>query len=81
MADASSNAHWHIQFVYPFWSDYLIVGLDQDYQWTFVSVPNRSLMWIMTREKNISEQQYQDLVNQFEQKGYPVHKLQRVRQD
>ena len=80
VADPETNAHWHIQFVYPFWSDYLIVGLDPDYQWTLVSVPDRSLMWIMTREKQIHEGKYLQLVQKLKLDGYPVEKLQRVRQ-
>lgn len=81
VADSETNAHWHIQFVYPFWSDYLIVGLDSDYQWTMISVPNRSLMWIMTREKNISSTEYQRLLEDFQRKGYPTEKLCRVLQN
>ena len=80
VADPQTNAHWHIQFVYPFWSDYLIVGLDPEYQWTLVSVPNRSLMWIMTREKNISSAEYDQLLQEFREKGYPIEKICRVKQ-
>jgi len=37
----------------PFWGDYWILGLDQDYRWAVVGAPNRKYGWILARSKTL----------------------------
>jgi apolipoprotein D and lipocalin family protein len=80
VADQGTNAHWKMQFMWPFKSDYLIVRLDPDYAVTVVSVPGKSLIWIMTRSRTMSPEDYQSVVDDLAADGYPVAKIRRVPQ-
>ena len=46
--DFSTNAHWKVQFIWPFTSNFLVVRLASDYDWTVISVPGKDLIWIMS---------------------------------
>ena len=80
VADTESNAHWKMQFVWPFRSDYLIVRLADDYSSTVISVPSKNLIWILTRNATLADEQYDAIVADLEADGYPVAKLRRVPQ-
>ena len=80
VADANTNAHWKMQFAWPFKSDYLIVRLADDYSYTVISVPDKSLIWIMTRKPVMAEEDYQQIIDELKSDGYPVSKIRRVPQ-
>ena len=67
-----------MQFMWPFRSAYLIVYLDDNYQNTIIGVPNRRYVWIISRSHDLSEQDYQSLVDRVEDLGYDPALLQRV---
>ena len=81
VADTTTNAHWKMQFIWPFSSDYLIVRLAADYSVTVVSVPDKSLIWIMSRSAQMPEAEYAAIVTELASAGYPVAKINRVQQD
>ncbi len=80
VVDKESNALWGMRFVWPIKADYRIVYLNDDYTQTVIGRQNRDYVWIMARTPNISEQDYNELVNFVESIGYDTSKLQRVPQ-
>lgn len=50
VADKSTNAKLRVTFFWPFFGDYWIVALADDYAWAIVSDPSREYLWILTRE-------------------------------
>jgi apolipoprotein D and lipocalin family protein len=62
------------------WGDYWIIALDADYQWSIVGTPNRKNLWILTRDKNVSQETYQRLVGIAGSKGFDTGKLIRTEQ-
>ena len=52
--NTETNAEWRMQFVWPFKAAYLIMYLDDDYSQTIIGVPDRSFIWIMAREPDMS---------------------------
>ena len=78
--DHATNAEWRMQFLWPFASAYLIVYLDDDYQRTIIGVPDRDHLWIMSRDPEMSDSEYQRLLSQAESLGYDVAKVKRVPQ-
>ena len=78
--DPQSNAEWRMQFLWPFKAAYLIVYLDDDYQKTIIGVPNRNHVWIMSREPDLSDADYQQMLDQVARLGYDVEKVKRVPQ-
>lgn len=75
-----TNAEWRMQFLWPFKSAYLIVYLDQDYQKTIIGVPDRKYVWIMSRDPDLSDADYQEMLDHAARIGYDVDEVQRVPQ-
>jgi apolipoprotein D and lipocalin family protein len=75
-----TNAEWRMQFLWPFKAAYLIVYLDEDYQRTIIGVPSRKYVWIMSREPEVSDADYQELLDRVAGVGYDSEKVQRVPQ-
>jgi apolipoprotein D and lipocalin family protein len=75
-----TNAEWRMQFLWPFKAAYLIVYLDEDYQRTIIGVPSRKYVWIMSRDPQLSDADYQELLDQAARVGYDTEKVQRVPQ-
>ncbi len=78
--DEETNAEWRMQFLWPFKAAYLIVYLDEDYQKTIIGVPDRKHVWIMSRVPDLSDADYQEMLDQAASIGYEVEKVQRVPQ-
>lgn len=78
--DEATNAEWRMQFLWPFKSAYLIVYLDQDYQKTIIGVPERNNLWIMSRDPQMSDADYQEMLDYAASLGYDTEKVRRVPQ-
>jgi apolipoprotein D and lipocalin family protein len=75
-----TNAEWRMQFLWPFKAAYLIVYLDEEYQRTIIGVPSRKYVWIMSRDPELSDADYQELLDFVARVGYDSEKVQRVPQ-
>jgi apolipoprotein D and lipocalin family protein len=78
--DTDTNAHWKMQFVWPFKSNFLVVRLAPDYSYTVISVPKKDLVWIMTRTPVMENSQYESIIEDLAEEGYPVEAIRRVPQ-
>jgi apolipoprotein D and lipocalin family protein len=78
--DEVTNAEWRMQFLWPFKAAYLIVYLDQDYQKTIIGVPDRGNLWIMSRDPQMSDADYQEMLDLAAGLGYDTEKVRRVPQ-
>jgi len=76
--NTETNAEWRMQFLWPFKSAYLIVYLADDYSSTIIGVPNRDYIWIMARSPDISEEEYQKLLDISAAAGYDLDKIVRI---
>jgi len=79
--DESTNAEWRMQFFWPFRSDYIIIHVDADYSETIVAHPGRSYAWIMTREPELSDANYERLLEKLVAVGYELEGIKRLPQD
>lgn len=52
----STNSKLKVSFFKPFYGDYWIIELDEDYNYALVGSPNREYLWILSRSKTISEE-------------------------
>lgn len=77
----SSQARWKMQFIWPFKSDYVIVHVSDDYQSTIIGHPGRKYAWIMTRDHEIKQADYDVLLQILEKAGYDTSIVQRLPQD
>ncbi|ASK33520.1 hypothetical protein CEK62_03510 [Alcanivorax sp. N3-2A] len=58
---------------------YWIIALDKDYRTVMVGEPGREYLWILSRAPTLPDDQYQTLVDQAREQGFPVDELQRNR--
>ena len=78
--DRSSNAVWGMQFVWPIKADYRIAYLASDYSVTVIGREKRDYVWIMAREPQIAEAEYQSLLQFVAGQGYDVSRIRKVPQ-
>lgn len=74
------NSLWGMQFIWPFKAEYVIAYLSDDYQHTIIARSARDYLWIMSRQPEISDSDYQQLVSRCVAMGYDRSRIQKVPQ-
>ena len=82
-----SNSRLEVRFAPAFlsflpfvWGDYWIIGLDEDYRWSVVGSPDRKYLWILSRDRQLPAETYQQLVDLAKAQGFDTSRLVRTRQ-
>lgn len=75
VADETSNAKLEVSFFGPFWGDYWIVELDEDYQWAVVSEPRGRYLWILSRTPRMDEDVLNARLERLEADGFDTEAL------
>ncbi|MDP3641355.1 MAG: lipocalin family protein, partial [Alphaproteobacteria bacterium] len=70
VVDSKTNAKLKVTFFGPFYGDYWIIDLADDYGYAVVGHPNRKYLWILSRTPQISTQNYDSLLLKIQQKGF-----------
>lgn len=75
VVDDTGNAKLKVSFVSflgwrPFWGDYWVIGLDEDYQWVVVGTPDRKYGWILARTPVLDEDTVEEIFSIIERNGY-----------
>jgi apolipoprotein D and lipocalin family protein len=75
IVDKKSNAKLEVSFVSflgwrPFWGDYWIIGLDENYQWAIVGTPNRKYGWVLSRTQQLSKETMDKIFQIIKDQGY-----------
>lgn len=73
--DKVNNTKLEVSFVSflgwrPFWGDYWIIGLDENYKWAIVGHPERKYGWILSRTKSISNETKEQIFSILVEQGY-----------
>ena len=77
---SDNNAEWGMRFVWPFKAEFLVLWLDEDYSQTVVGRSRRDYVWIMAREPQLPEADYQRILEFLAVEGYDIEKIQKVPQ-
>jgi apolipoprotein D and lipocalin family protein len=80
VVDKNSNAKLKVTFFWPFYGDYWIIKLGNDYDYAVVGTPNRKYLWILNRTPQMDDKLYSLLIEYVKSKGFDVSKLIRTRQ-
>ena len=65
-----------VSFFGPFYGGYHVIALDkEDYRYAMVAGPNRSYLWILSREKNLAAAIQADLISQAAAWGFETDNL------
>jgi apolipoprotein D and lipocalin family protein len=75
IVDKNTNAKLEVSFVSflgirPFWGDYWIIGLDEDYTYAVIGHPERKYGWILSRTSSVTEESLEDIMELLKQQGY-----------
>jgi len=76
----TGNAIWGMQFIWPIKAEYRIVYLDENYQTTIIARNARDYVWLMSRNPNMPNEQYNGFVEQIKNMGYDTSKLVKIPQ-
>jgi len=74
------DGHLKVSFFRPFAANYLVIDLDDDYQWAVVTSTSKKYLWILSREKTIDDDLYNQLTEKLQKQGFHVEDLIRVAQ-
>lgn len=71
-----SEGYLKVSFFGPFYGSYVVFALDQDdYRFAFVSGPNSSYLWLLSRTPQVSDEIKQKFVSQAELLGFNPDEL------
>jgi apolipoprotein D and lipocalin family protein len=70
-----------VQFFWPFSGNYWILDLEEDYKYVLIGEPSLKYLWILAREKTMSDITYQMLLQKAINNGYDIKSIIKVEQD
>lgn len=78
VVDKDTNSKLEVQFFWPFWGDYWIIELGENYEYSVVSEPKKKYLWILSRTPKMEENLYRSIVARLVEKGFDTSKLIRT---
>jgi apolipoprotein D and lipocalin family protein len=75
IVDTTSNAKLEVSFFGPFWGDYWIIRLAEDYSLSVVSEPKGRYLWVLSRTPTIDDATRADVLAFLENEGFDTSKL------
>lgn len=75
IVDATTNAKLEVSFFGPFWGDYWIIDLAEDYSLAVVSEPQGRYLWILSRTPTISADLKTTVLSALEAGGFETSAL------
>lgn len=75
VVDKNSNAKLEVSFfsilgIRPFWGDYWIIGLDENYEWAIVGTPSRKYGWVLSRTPSLPDEIMQEIFGILKSQNY-----------
>lgn len=65
-----TNSKLKVSFFRPFYGDYWIIDLDENYNYALVGSPSREYLWILSRNKTIDEKTKEELLSKAKNVGF-----------
>lgn len=78
--DPKTNSKLRVTFFWPFYGDYWILDLDQNYEFAVVGEPDRKYLWILSRTAQMDPAVYDAILERLKGQHYDVSKLVRTPQ-
>jgi apolipoprotein D and lipocalin family protein len=75
IADPQSNAKLEVSFFGPFFGDYWIIDLAEDYSWVVVSEPEGRYLWILARDPQPGERFIETRLAALQARGFDTTAL------
>jgi apolipoprotein D and lipocalin family protein len=71
----STNSKLKVSFFRPFYGDYWIIDLDENYNYALVGSPSREYLWILSRTKTISDETKNNILEKLPKLGFDKEKF------
>lgn len=78
--DKNEPAKLKVTFFWPFYGNYWIIDLDEDYQFALVGDPSHKYLWILCRQKLMEEENYFRLLETAKMNGFDTSRIQKIDQ-
>lgn len=82
IADKTTNAKLKVRFAPSFisflsfvWADYWVIDLAKDYSYAVVGTPERDYFWILSRQPEMKESVFQEILRKAESKGFDPNRV------
>ena len=72
IVDASTNVKLKVTFHWPFYGNYWIIDLGNDYEYSVVSEPKRQYLWILSRKPTMEALKYNRLVESLAERNFDM---------
>ena len=70
-----TNSKLKVSFFRPFYGDYWVLILDENYEYAVVGTPNREYLWILARDKKLPLKIQNDILEKLPSLGFDISKL------
>lgn len=70
-----TNSKLKVSFFRPFYGDYWVIILDDDYGYAVIGEPSRKYFWILSRTPRLAEQTKQEILKKMPSLGYLTEPL------
>ena len=64
-----------VSFFWKFYSDYRVLMIDNDYQWSLVGAGNSDYLWILSRNTSLSQDAIEKIITEAHKRGYDTSKF------
>ncbi len=75
MAGGLNEGYLKVSFFGPFYADYIIFELDENFQYALVGSSNDKYLWVLSREPKIEQKLMDSLLLKLKEKNYDPSKL------
>lgn len=75
IVDKTTNAKLKVTFFWPFYGDYWILDLGDNYEYAVVGSPNRKYLWILSRNRQMDESLYRQLLAKMAARGFKTEQM------
>jgi apolipoprotein D and lipocalin family protein len=75
VVDTETNARLKVTFFWPFYGDYWVLGLGEDYEWALIGEPSRKYLWILSRSPHMDPDVYAGILGRLPALGYDAERL------
>jgi apolipoprotein D and lipocalin family protein len=80
VVSGSRNGEWRVCFSWLACMPRLVLYVDQNYQYTIVGLPDKTLGWIMARDPQVTDEMYASLLSRLDALGFDTTLFRRVPQ-
>ena len=80
IADKATGAKLKVTFFWPFYGDYWIIKLGNNYEYSVVGTPDHKYLWILSRTPQMDNKLFHEITEFAKSKGFDINRLIKTNQ-